>query len=52
MKLNKRKVNKLVGGLDMFIAQGLASADIWYGDNISEKIDLEPIKEELKSKLC
>ena len=36
----------------MFIAQGLASADIWYGDNISEKIDLEPIKEELKSKLC
>tara|TARA_A100001037_G_C15117381_1_gene622071 strand:- start:908 stop:1693 length:786 start_codon:yes stop_codon:yes gene_type:complete len=52
IKLNKRKVNKVVGGLDMFIAQGLASADIWYGDNISEKIDLEPIKEELKSKLC
>tara|TARA_S200000501_G_scaffold54907_1_gene45019 strand:+ start:86369 stop:87154 length:786 start_codon:yes stop_codon:yes gene_type:complete len=52
IKLNKRKVNKVVGGLDMFIAQGLASADIWYGDNISKKIDLEPIKKELKSKLC
>ena len=43
---------KTVGGLDMFIAQGLASADIWFGEKISEKIQLEPIKKVLKSELC
>jgi hypothetical protein len=36
----------------MFIGQGLASADIWFGEKISEKIKLEPIKKVLKSELC
>ena len=43
---------KIVRGMDMFIAQGLASADIWFGEKISKKIDLEPIKKVLKSELC
>ena len=43
---------KIVRGIDMFIAQGLASADIWFGEKISEKIQLEPIKKVLKSELC
>ena len=43
---------RIVDGLDMFIAQGLASADIWFGEKISKKIDLEPIKKVLKIKLC
>jgi hypothetical protein len=30
----------------------LASADIWFGEKISEKIKLEPIKKVLKSELC
>ncbi len=43
---------KIVKGLDMFIAQGLASADIWFGEKFSKKINLEPIKKVLKSELC
>ena len=43
---------KTIGGLDMFIAQGLASADIWFGEKISEIIKLEPIKKVLKTELC
>ncbi|MGY8781645.1 MAG: shikimate dehydrogenase [Fidelibacterota bacterium] len=52
LKAGKEKGVKTVGGLDMFIAQGLASADIWFGEKISEKIKLEPIKKGLKSQLC
>jgi shikimate dehydrogenase len=52
LKTGKDMGAKTVGGLDMFIAQGLASADIWFGEKISEKIQLEPIKKVLKSELC
>ena len=52
LKAGKTKSAKIIGGLDMFIAQGLASADIWFGEKISEKIKLEPIKKGLKSELC
>tara|TARA_Y100000590_G_scaffold470117_1_gene662086 strand:- start:176 stop:967 length:792 start_codon:yes stop_codon:yes gene_type:complete len=52
LKRGISKGAKIVNGLDMFIAQGLASADIWFGEKISKKIDLEPIKKVLKSKLC
>ena len=43
---------KTVGGLDMFIAQGLSSFNIWFGEKSSDKIKLEPIKMALKTKLC
>ena len=52
LKAGKTKGAKTIGGLDMFIAQGLASADIWFGKKISEKIKLEDIKMVLKSELC
>ena len=52
LKAGKTKGAKTIDGLDMFIAQGLASADIWFGEKISEKIKLENIKKVLKSKLC
>ena len=52
LKLGKEKGAKVIGGLDMFIAQGLASADIWFGKKISEIIKLEPIKKVLKTELC
>ncbi len=42
----------IVGGLDMFIFQGMASIDIWFNKKISENIELEPIKKVLKSELC
>ncbi len=47
LKLGKEKGAKTFGGLDMFIAQGLASADIWFGENISEKVDLNRLKQAL-----
>jgi len=52
LKAGKTKSAKTIDGLDMFIAQGLASADIWFGEKISEKIKLENIKKVLKSELC
>jgi len=52
LKAGKTKDAKTIGGLDMFIAQGLASEDIWVGEKISEKIKLENIKKVLKSELC
>jgi shikimate dehydrogenase len=52
LKTGEEKGAKTIGGLDMFISQGLASADIWFGEKISEKIKLEPIKKVLKSELC
>jgi shikimate 5-dehydrogenase len=33
----------------MFIAQGLASADIWFGKKISETVDIEKIRQFLNS---
>ena len=52
LRLGLDKGAKVVGGLDMFMEQGLASADIWFGKNISENIELETIKKVLKSVLC
>ena len=49
LKLGKEKGAKVIGGLDMFIAQGLASADIWFGKKISETVDFEKIRQFLNS---
>ena len=43
---------KIINGLDMFIYQGLASIDIWYGENVSEKVNHNLIKEKIIRKLC
>lgn len=49
LKQGKEKGAKIVGGLDMFIAQGLASTDIWFSENISERIDLDRLRQVLIS---
>ena len=52
LKFGKEKGAKTIDGLDMFIAQGLASADIWFDEKISKKINLETIIKGLKLELC
>ena len=50
-KRGKKQGAKVVGGLDMFIAQGLASADIWFTNRISDKVNIEKIRQALIEKL-
>ena len=52
MTLGKTKGARVISGLEMFIYQGLASADIWFDRNISDKVDVELIIKELNKKLC
>lgn len=52
LKQGKKYGAKTLGGLDMFIAQGLASADIWFQENVSDKVDLIKIRKKLELKLC
>ena len=41
-----------LNGLDMFINQGLASLDLWFGSSISTQVNLSDLKRYLKSQLC
>ena len=41
-----------LNGLDMFINQGLASLDLWFGSSISKQVNLSDLKRYLKSQLC
>ena len=41
-----------VNGLDMFIEQGLASLDLWFGTSISKKVNFTQLKAYLGSQLC
>jgi len=43
---------KTVGGLDMFIAQGIISAEKWLNKKIFNKLDLQAIRKKLREKLC
>ncbi len=43
---------KTVNGLDMFIYQGLASLDLWFGESISTRVNFGEIKHYLEGKLC
>jgi len=38
---------KVIEGLDMFIFQGLASADYWFNESISEKVNLKKLTQTL-----
>ena len=51
LKLGKEKGAKVIGGLDMFIAQGLASAEIWFSGNITDKVDISALRAVLKQRL-
>ncbi|MAJ44386.1 MAG: shikimate dehydrogenase [Candidatus Marinimicrobia bacterium] len=52
LKDAKKNGAKTLNGLDMFIYQGLASLDIWFEKNITEKIDYEKLKMKLMNSLC
>ena len=52
LKRGRKRGATTLGGLEMFIAQGLASNDIWFGHNISEKIDIKKIRKRMESALC
>ena len=43
---------KTLNGLDMFIYQGLASLDLWFGSSISTQVNLPKLKTYLGTKLC
>ncbi len=49
LKTGKNLGAKTVRGLDMFIAQGLASIDIWFEESISENVNTEKIRSVLSS---
>ena len=51
--LDGRKIGaRVVGGLDMFIAQGILSAEIWFGIDIFNRINLSKIREDIKEEIC
>ena len=57
LETNLLKYGKKIGavtlnGLDMFIEQGLASLDLWFGYSVSTKVNLPKLKAYLESKLC
>ena len=43
---------KTIGGLDMFIAQGIISAEKWFNKKIFDKLDLQAIRKKLRKQLC
>ena len=43
---------KTINGLDMFIFQAIESINIWIGEDITDKLNLNHIKKELESILC
>ncbi len=52
IKFGKKIGAKTMNGLDMFICQGLASLDLWFGEDISKQVNFNLIKEHLETKLC
>jgi shikimate dehydrogenase len=52
LKIGKDKRATILGGLDMFIFQGIASTNIWFDNKITKNIKPEQIKKVLKLKLC
>ena len=43
---------KTLNGLDMFIYQGLASLDLWFGESLSKQVNFTQLKTYLETKLC
>ncbi len=52
LSIGKKLGAKVVGGLDMFIAQGILSAEIWFGIDIFNRIEVNKIKQEIKEIIC
>jgi len=41
-----------LNGLDMFIHQGLASLDLWFGESLSKQVNLMQLKSYLEANIC
>ena len=52
LKLGSKIGAKTLNGLDMFIHQGLASLDLWFGESLSKQVNFTQLKTYLESKLC
>ena len=52
LKFGKKIGAKTLNGLDMFIYQALASLDLWFGEDISKKVNFTHLKTYLENKLC
>ena len=52
IKESERLGAKTINGLDMFIYQGLASIDLWFGEGTTTKVNLEELKKHIESHLC
>ena len=52
LQCGKKRGALIVNGLDMFIYQGMASLDLWFGSSISTQVNFPKLKTYLESKLC
>jgi len=52
IKMGKNIGAKTLNGLDMFIYQGLASLDLWFGKDIENQVNFKQIKSYLERHLC
>ena len=52
LECGKKRGALTVNGLDMFIHQGLASLDLWFGSSISTQVNFLKLKNYLESELC
>ena len=52
LQSGKKRGALIVNGLDMFIYQGMASLDLWFGSSISTQVNFPKLKTYLESHLC
>jgi len=52
LKLGNKIGAITLNGLDMFIHQGLASLDLWFGESLSKQVNFTQLKTYLETQLC
>ena len=52
LKFGRKIGAKTLNGLDMFIYQGLTSMNLWFGEDISKKVNFTQLNTYLKNRLC
>ena len=52
LKFGNKIGAKTLSGMDMFIHQGLASLDLWFGESLSKQVNFTQLKTYLETKLC
>ena len=51
LKFGNKIGAKTLNGLDMFIHQGLASLDLWFGESLSKQVNFTQLKTYLETQL-